>query len=154
MKKRINRKIMETREVWSLKMVLQFVLGFLAACVIIIVGATFMQGVNPNDSIPASDSIVRIEAVSTDSELEPAVFEIPADIDWVRNNVVIYSRHKLFALSTEDTVGLTVTFTLTDGSSFVMRFGNKTVSINGEVKALKNEPGKSLEQLERRIFEE
>ena len=154
MKNRINKKIMETREVWSLKMVLQIVAGFVAACMIIIVGGTFMQGVNPNDSIPASDSIVRIEAVSADPQLDPAVFEIPADIDWVRNNVVIYSRHKLLNLSAEDTVELTITFTLTDGSSFVMGFGNETVSINGEVKALQNEPGKSLEQLERRIFEE
>jgi len=154
MKNRINEKIMETREVWSLKMVLQLVLGLLAACVIIIVGATFMQGVNPNDSIPASDSIVRIEAVSADPEIDPAIFEETADIDWVRNNVVIYSRHKLLNLGAEDTVELTFTFTLTDGSQFVMLFGDETVSINGEVKALKNEPGKSLEQLERRIFEE
>lgn len=154
MKNWINTKIMETREVWSLKMVLQLMVGLVAACTIIIVGGTLMQGVNPNDSIPGSDSIVRIEAVSADSELEPAVFEVPADIDWIRNNVVIYSRHKLISLTAEDTVELTVTFTLTDGSQFVMLFGNETVSINGEVKALQNAPGKSLEMLERRIFEE
>ena len=82
------------------------------------------------------------------------LFDHPADIDLIRNTVVLYSWHKVFDLVVEDRTRMTVTFTLADGSQFVVEFGNETVYFNGDCKGLKNEPGKSLEQLTRWLFEE
>ena len=132
----------------------QLGLGIFGAMLIIIGVGTWMSGVNPNSSFPASNSIVRIEASCDDPSQNDVIFEHPADIDRIRNTVVIYSRHKVFNLVVEDRTRMTITFTLTDGSQFVVTFGNETVSINGKYHALKNEPGKSLEQLTRRLFEE
>ena len=150
----MKKRLLSWALVWEDYPWWQLGLGIFGAMLIIIAAGIWMQGVNPNDSIPASDTIVRIDASCDDPVLEDVTFDHPADIDLIRNTVVIYSRHKVFNLVVEDRTRMTVTFTLADGGQFVVEFGNETVCFNGDCKALKNEPGKTLEQLTRRLFEE
>lgn len=151
--KTVKKRLLSWALVWDGYPWWQLVLGIIAAMLIIIGAGLWISGVNPNESFPAPDMIVRIDVSCDDPSLNDVTFAHPSDIDWVRNNVVIYSRYKLFNLAVvEEQSKMTVTFTLSDGSQFVVDFGNESVCINGDYKMLKNEPGKSVEQLTRRIF--
>lgn len=121
------------------------VLSVLNACLIVI------QGFSSQQYFPNIDDVALITVSSENSDDKDVTFEKNDNLDFVYNNLIIYSRFRLWGQRDENWK-MVATLTLHNGSKYIVKFSDFSVSLNGIVKPLYYQSGKSISVLNKKIF--
>lgn len=121
------------------------VLSVLNACL------TVMQGFNAQQYFPNIDDVIQITISSENSDDKDVIFEKTENIDLVYNNLIIYSRFRLWG-QRDESWKMVVTLTLQNDSTYIVKFSDHSVSLNGIVKPLYYQSGKSISVLTKKLF--
>ena len=123
-------------------------------CVVLSVLNAFLiviQGFSSQQYFPNIDDVALITVSSENSDDKDVTFDKNENIDLAYNNLIIYSRFRLWGQRDENWK-ITATLTLHNGSKYIVKFSDCSVSLNGTVKPLYYQSGKAISVLSKKII--